>query len=207
MGEEVWFEKRYPNILEGARLRFIGIINSWVQSHWGVSQFKERGQRINLFSRGGRRNDNRFEQCGDKPQDAWEADKVLGSFSLDIETPITIDYSENGMSGKNIDSFAWTTNMYVEDVLGLQEHDPIYNWATAKLFPSRRVTRAKWKIQGKGLSYLVKAGDSLSKIALALYGDQRKWKQIHEANRSQVTNPDVIVPGQRLTIPVVVAKD
>ena len=50
-------------------------------------------------------------------------------------------------------------------------------------------------------TYTVVAGDSLSKIAKRYYGDANQWRRIHEANRDQITNPDLIHPGQRLKIP------
>ena len=50
-------------------------------------------------------------------------------------------------------------------------------------------------------SYTVKAGDSLSKIAKEVYGDASDWKKIHEANKAAIPNPDLIHPGQELTIP------
>ncbi len=50
-------------------------------------------------------------------------------------------------------------------------------------------------------SYTVQAGDSLSKIAKQFYGDAAQWKRIHEANRDAIPNPDLIRPGQQLTIP------
>ena len=50
-------------------------------------------------------------------------------------------------------------------------------------------------------SYTVQSGDSLSKIAKQFYGDASQWKKIHEANRDAVPNPDLIRPGQQLTIP------
>ena len=50
-------------------------------------------------------------------------------------------------------------------------------------------------------TYIVVAGDSLSKIAKRYYGDANKWPRIHEANRDQISNPDLIHPGQRLKIP------
>ena len=51
------------------------------------------------------------------------------------------------------------------------------------------------------VSYTVQKGDSLSKIAQDQYGDGKKWKAIFEANRDQITNPDLIHPGQVLKIP------
>jgi nucleoid-associated protein YgaU len=50
-------------------------------------------------------------------------------------------------------------------------------------------------------TYTVKSGDSLSKIAKELLGDASAWKRIHEANREQIPNPDLIHPGMTLKIP------
>lgn len=54
---------------------------------------------------------------------------------------------------------------------------------------------------GAARHYTVKAGDSLSKIAQREYGDGSKWRAIYEANRGTITDPDLIHPGQELTIP------
>ena len=54
---------------------------------------------------------------------------------------------------------------------------------------------------GQSDTYVVVAGDSLSKIAKRYYGDANKWNRIYEANRDQIKNPDLIHPGQRLRIP------
>ena len=50
-------------------------------------------------------------------------------------------------------------------------------------------------------SYVVVAGDSLSKIAQREYGDMNQWRRIYEANKDQISNPDLIHPGQKLRIP------
>jgi nucleoid-associated protein YgaU len=52
-----------------------------------------------------------------------------------------------------------------------------------------------------GTTYIVKSGDSLSKIAKQFYGDAGKWKKIHAANSDKIPNPDLIHPGLELTIP------
>jgi nucleoid-associated protein YgaU len=52
-----------------------------------------------------------------------------------------------------------------------------------------------------GRTYTVVSGDSLSKIAKHHYGDSAKWHAIYEANRDKIKNPDLIYPGQVLTIP------
>ena len=49
--------------------------------------------------------------------------------------------------------------------------------------------------------YEVKSGDTLSKIAKAHYGDAMKYNSIFEANKTMLTDPDKIYPGQKLRIP------
>jgi nucleoid-associated protein YgaU len=52
-----------------------------------------------------------------------------------------------------------------------------------------------------GKTYTVVEGDSLSKIAKREYGDASKWRQIYQANKDVIDNPDLIEPGQNLIIP------
>ncbi len=52
-----------------------------------------------------------------------------------------------------------------------------------------------------GFGYEVQAGDSLSKIAKHVYGDASRWKEIWEANKAAIPNPDLIHPGQQLSMP------
>jgi nucleoid-associated protein YgaU len=54
---------------------------------------------------------------------------------------------------------------------------------------------------GSRKTYVVVKGDSLSKIARREYGDANKWRTIFEANKDLINDPDLIYPGQELTIP------
>lgn len=47
----------------------------------------------------------------------------------------------------------------------------------------------------------VKHGDTLSKIAIRLYGDANKYKELYAANRDFVKNIEYIYPGQKLRVP------
>ena len=52
--------------------------------------------------------------------------------------------------------------------------------------------------------YTVQPGDSLSGIAEKFYGDGSKenWERIYQANKATIgPDPNVIMPGQQLTIP------
>jgi nucleoid-associated protein YgaU len=52
--------------------------------------------------------------------------------------------------------------------------------------------------------YVVQKGDTLSKIAKEHYGTQRPdvVKALYEANRDQLPNPNTIIPGKELMVPV-----
>jgi len=51
------------------------------------------------------------------------------------------------------------------------------------------------------MKYVVKKGDTLSTIAQEHYGDANRWREILEANKDQIENPNVIRPGWELDIP------
>lgn len=50
-------------------------------------------------------------------------------------------------------------------------------------------------------THTVVKGDSLSKIAQQVYGRADRWTLIFEANRDQISDPDLIHPGQVLKLP------
>ncbi|MFF1566886.1 hypothetical protein ACFVY1_25750 [Streptomyces sp. NPDC058293] len=62
--------------------------------------------------------------------------------------------------------------------------------------------------------HVVSRGDSLSQIAQQETGDAANWSKVYEASRGaqphglpRLTDPDLIFPGQRITIPAAVAPD
>lgn len=54
---------------------------------------------------------------------------------------------------------------------------------------------------GSNRTYMVKSGDTLSAIAKQFYNDASQYMKIFEANKSILSSPDKIAPGQVLTIP------
>lgn len=48
---------------------------------------------------------------------------------------------------------------------------------------------------------VVKKGDTLSAISLAVYGSANQYNKIFEANKPMLKHPDKIYPGQSLRIP------
>ncbi|PID58394.1 MAG: peptidoglycan-binding protein [Ignavibacteriae bacterium] len=51
--------------------------------------------------------------------------------------------------------------------------------------------------------HTVKSGDTLGKLAKEYYDEAGKYMEIFNANKDQLTNPDLIKVGQVLTIPFV----
>ncbi len=54
------------------------------------------------------------------------------------------------------------------------------------------------------IKYIVKDGDTLSSISRKYYKDWQKWNLIFDANKDKIKNPDLILPGWVLDIPLVV---
>lgn len=48
--------------------------------------------------------------------------------------------------------------------------------------------------------YRVKKGDTLMKIAFEQYGDLYRWKEIYQANRENIKDPNHVPPGTQLTL-------
>jgi nucleoid-associated protein YgaU len=76
--------------------------------------------------------------------------------------------------------------------------------------PKAQAPAAKADLAASGQEYIVKAGDWLSKLAQTYYGDATLYTLIVDGTNAKaaadpsftkITNPDLIVPGQKLWIP------
>ncbi|WP_212000550.1 LysM peptidoglycan-binding domain-containing protein [Chitinophaga sp. HK235] len=92
--------------------------------------------------------------------------------------------------------------LYIDGEATAQVKDQL--WSTyEKLDPEMRSADVVMNISvtdgGGEQVYEVKSGDSLSKIAKNYPGVS--WKDIYEANKDQIKDPNMIYPGQKLKIP------
>ena len=77
-------------------------------------------------------------------------------------------------------------------------------FATAALALAIVVTPASIvKAEGAQSTYTVERGDNLSKIAKKVYGNEKYWKVIYEANAGVVKSNYIIYKNQVLIIPAV----
>ncbi len=51
------------------------------------------------------------------------------------------------------------------------------------------------------VEYTIDKGDTLSKIAKDHFGSANRWREIYEANRDVIDDPDRIFPGQVIKLP------
>ncbi|MCX6029958.1 MAG: LysM peptidoglycan-binding domain-containing protein [Chloroflexi bacterium] len=76
-----------------------------------------------------------------------------------------------------------------------------YELEEAKRQAEQQVAAATSRAVVEPRTYTVQSGDTLSGIALEVYGNASRWPEIFEANRDQVSNPNMIYVGQVLKIP------
>lgn len=121
------------------------------------------------------------------------------------------------LKDKYQDLISYATNSGASNLSVVEQDNVLYVTCTA---PTNQVKDQIWDIyerldpemrsgdmvlnvsvdQSVAETYEVKSGDNLSKIAKKYSGVS--WKDIYEANRDQLDNPDKIFPGQVLKIPV-----
>ena len=49
--------------------------------------------------------------------------------------------------------------------------------------------------------YVLRDGESLSRVAKAFYGDAGRWRDLVEANKDKIPDPDMVKPGTIIVIP------
>ena len=72
---------------------------------------------------------------------------------------------------------------------------------TVKKTTTRSTSTSSSTTSSSSTTYTVKKGDCLWNIAKKFYGSGSKYTVIYNANKDKISNPNLIYPGQVLTIP------
>jgi tetratricopeptide (TPR) repeat protein len=81
----------------------------------------------------------------------------------------------------------------------LEERQPKLRSATAEKSPARHSNLEQKKSGAR--SYVVEEGDTLASISRKFYKTSSRWKEILDANKKKIDDPDNLKAGQRLSIP------
>lgn len=138
--------------------------------------------------------------------DGWSADSfldVLKEPSTDSSTTSAIEKVVEQTTVVKKDSYIASL---VNEAVGLSENDTANTKASgdqgifSAYIPVEDKESTPLRLSSDGL-LIVQDGDSLTQIALWLYGDSTKYKRIFEENRDTLNNPDKLSVGAQLRIP------
>ncbi len=127
--------------------------------------------------------------------DRWTSDSVIkNTTGIDV----LIDGHSHETYGK------YVKNKDGQDVLLTQTGTKLENIGKLTLRTDGTITSEliSQVPAGAGTSaYTVKSGDSLSRIAKRELGSYNRWKEIYDANRDKIKDPNVLTVGVQLVIP------
>ncbi len=110
-----------------------------------------------------------------------DANKYIALFAANRDTVKNVEYIYPGQKLKVPDVAAIDREMLARNNPAKELNDPV-----AQLM----------------MTVTVEEGDTLSKIAGRYLGDIKAYKKLFEINRAQLTDPNIIYPGQKIRVPV-----
>ena len=91
---------------------------------------------------------------------------------------------EHAAMKKQVQTLTWANEVLVKEL------DAAYATGTSAPLP-----------EGTRGIYVLRQGESLSRVAKAFYGDSARWKDIVEANKDKIPDPDMVRAGTIILIP------
>lgn len=127
------------------------------------------------------------------------------------------EQQENAEAAKKLEKTIHDLELKINDLKIEIEGDMATIWGTAKNQSTReKIILVVGNVEGiskvddnmevenkepEAVFHTVETGDTLGKIAREHYGSEAKYKEIYEANKPMLKDPDKIYPGQVLRIP------
>ena len=99
---------------------------------------------------------------------------------------------------------AYVKNKNGQDVLVSQAGTKLESFGKMVIAPDGTITAeliTEVPAEQTETLYTVQKGDSLSRIAKRELGDYSAWREIYEANRDRISNPNRLYPGMTLSLP------
>ncbi len=122
-----------------------------------------------------------------------------GQMMFDTEMTVSLEDYKITESAKNGFDIVVSITLKQYKEYGTKTVKIVNNKATVN---SPRKTYNSPAPKSKPKTYTVVKGDCLWNIAKKFYGNGSKYKKIYNANKDKIKNPNKILPGQKLTIPV-----
>ena len=118
-----------------------------------------------------------------------------------FDTNIKVSLEEYQIKEDAGDGFDVTVSIKLKQYkpYGTQKIKVTANPSTGKT--TTKKTKSRETDKKKSTTYTVKSGDCLWNIAKKVYGDGSQWKKIYNANKSKISNPNLIYSGQVFKIP------
>ena len=137
--------------------------------------------------------DQKFDQLKQKYQSAIDFMKQAGIRLSHVHMENDKLFIQGEAPNDQVKNSVWDQIKRIDPTYSDLTADITINPSLAGSSPSQRA--------GAAQTYVVKAGDTLSKIARQFYGDPSEYPRIFEANRDQLSDPNKIQVGQKLKIP------
>jgi LysM repeat protein len=145
--------------------------------------------------------DQRLDQLKQKYQSVFNAIQQKGVRLSHVHVQDNKLFVQGEAPSEQIKNQIWDEIKRIDPTYSDLTCDLTVNSSLAPQASQQTAQRAAASAGGGLQTYTVKAGDSLSKISQQFYGSANQYMKIFEANRDQLTDPNMIRAGQQLKIP------
>jgi len=128
----------------------------------------------------GTRHEKELDQARQKVKKLEQEKEELAKSLLDLET-------ECAAVKDQVQTLTWANEVLVKEL--------------EAAYQSREAGAPGLLPEGSRGIYVLRDGESLSRVAKAFYGDAGRWRDLVEANKDKIPDPDMVKPGTIIVIP------
>ena len=157
-------------------------------AHWQPGPAIEISKRPGLMRVANHTDEQAKSNRGEKELD--QARKKVKELALEqeaLEKKLQELETEHAAMKKQVQTLTWANEVLVKEL--------------GAAYEARKAENAGSLPEGSRGIYVVRKGESLSRVAKAFYGDPGRWRDIVEANKDKIPDPDMVKPGTIILIP------